>query len=118
MADRYDVDAERCVERANERIRKSAEEAFRETVKGYSTVTKENGSIQFQNSKVYYALFPVWILNTTWQDQNYLFAMNGQTGKMVGDLPLDKAAYKKCLFSLTGLLGTALFAAFYLFWLL
>lgn len=118
LADRYDVDAGQCAERANERIRKSAEEAFRETVKGYSTVTKENGSIQLQNPKVYYALFPVWILNTTWQDQNYLFAMNGQTGKMVGDLPLDKAAYKKYLFSLTGLLGTALFAAFYLLWLL
>ena len=44
--------------------------------------------------------------------------MNGQTGRMVGDLPLDKAAYKKWLFGLTGILGMALFAVSYLFWLL
>jgi len=32
----------------------------------------------------------VWILNTKWEGKDYLFAMNGQTGKMVGDLPIDK----------------------------
>ncbi len=106
------------MERANERIRRSAEDAFSETVKGYTTVTKETGSIQLQNGKVSYALFPVWLLSTTWNGQNYLFAMNGQTGRMVGDLPLDKAAYKKWLFGLTGILGMALFAVSYLFWLL
>lgn len=118
LADKYDVDAERSVERANERIRKSAEDAFYETVKGYATVTKETGSIQLQNGKVTYALLPVWLLSTTWKDQNYLFAMNGQTGKMVGDLPLDKAAYRKWLFGLTGIIGMVLFTVFYLIWLL
>lgn len=118
LADKYDVDAEQSVERANERIRKSAEDAFAATVKGYATVTKESGSIQLQNGKVTYALFPVWILNTTWNGQNYLFAMNGQTGKMVGDLPLDRAAYKKWLFGLTGVISTVVFAISYLIWLL
>lgn len=118
LADKYDVDAEKSIERANERIRKSTEDAFYETVKGYATVTKETGSIQLQNGKVTYALFPVWLLNTTWKGQNYLFAMNGQTGKMVGNLPLDKAAYKKWLFGLTGIIGVVLYAIFYLFWLL
>ena len=51
LADKYDVDAERSVERANERIRRSAEDAFSETVKSYTTVTKETGSIQLQNGK-------------------------------------------------------------------
>ena len=44
--------------------------------------------------------------------------MNGQTGKMVGDLPLDKAAYRRWLFGLTGILGAALFAAISLLQLL
>lgn len=118
LADKYDVDAKQSVERANERIRKSAEEAFYETVKGYVTVTKEAGSIQLQDSKVTYALLPVWLLSTTWNGKNYLFAMNGQTGKMVGDLPLDKAAYRKWLFGLTGGIGVALFAILYLFCML
>lgn len=118
MADKYDVDAEQSAERANERIRQSVEDAFKATVTGYETVTKETGSIQLQNGKVKYALLPVWILNTTWNGENYLFAMNGQTGKMVGDLPLDKAAYKKWLFGLTGIISTVIFAASYLIWLL
>ena len=118
LADKYDVDAGQSAMRANERIRKSAEEAFAATVRGYGTVTKEAGSIQLNSKKVTYALFPVWILNTTWEGKNYLFAMNGQTGKMVGDLPLDKAAYRRWLFGLTGTIGAAIFAVFVLLWLL
>ncbi len=118
MADKYDVDAQKCAGHANARIRKSAQKAFDATVKGYSTVTKENGSIRLKDRKVKYALFPVWILNTTWNGQNYLFAMNGQNGKMVGDLPVDKAAYKKWLFGLTGAIGGVLYAILFLLWLL
>lgn len=118
LADKYDVDSDKSVERANERIRKSAEDAFYDTVKGYTTVTKETGSIQLQNGRVSYALFPVWLLSTTWNGENYLFAMNGQTGKMVGNLPLDKAAYKKWLFGLTGIIGIILYAFYCLLWLL
>lgn len=118
LADKYDVDAQQSVQRANQRIRKSTDDAFYRTVNGYTTVTKETGSIKLKNAKVSYALFPVWILSTTWKDQNYLFAMNGQTGKMVGNLPLDKAAYRKWLFGLTGIIGVVFFAITYLFWLL
>lgn len=118
FADKYDVDAGQSAGRANERIRRSTEKAFDATVKGYSSVTKETGSIQLKGGKVKYALFPVWILNTRWEGKNYLFAMNGENGKMVGDLPLDKAAYRRWLFGLTGVVGTALFAASYLLWML
>ena len=118
LADKYDVDAEQSIPRANARIRKSTEDAFAATVNGYTTVTKEDGSIRLRDGNVTYAFFPVWLLNTTWNGQNYLFAMNGQSGKMVGDLPLDKAAYRKWLFGLTGVIGMAVFAISYLLWLL
>lgn len=39
-----------------------------------------------------YALYPVWLLNTSWEGKQYYFAMNGQNGKFVGDLPVDKKA--------------------------
>ena len=35
------------------------------------------------------ALLPVWILNTRWEGKDFLFAMNGQTGKLVGNLPVS-----------------------------
>ena len=92
LADKYDVTAEESIDRANQRVKRSTEEAFAGTVRGYTTVTAENSSVQFHGGKACYALYPVWLLNTTWNGNQYTFAMNGQTGKFVGDLPVDKAA--------------------------
>lgn len=116
LADKYDVDSKESTSRANERIRKSTQAAFDATVQGYTIVTKEAGSIQLRNGKVKYALFPVWLLSTAWNGKNYLFAMNGQSGKIAGDLPLDKAAYIRWLFGLTGIIGALLYILSYLLW--
>lgn len=113
LADKYDMSTEQCIGRANERIKKSAMEALSETVKGYTTTTLEASSVQLKNSKASYALFPVWILNTTWKGKTYTFAMNGQTGKMVGDLPLDTDAYVRWLLGLTGIMGAVVLAFMY-----
>ncbi|MBO5130377.1 MAG: hypothetical protein J6B95_08555 [Oscillospiraceae bacterium] len=118
LADKYDVDSEQSMQRANERIRKSTEDAFAATVQGYMTVMPEASGIRLQKGSVKYALLPVWLLNTSWNGQSYTFAMNGQTGKMVGDLPVDKAAYNRWLFGLTGAIGMVLYAASWLLWLL
>lgn len=93
LADRYDVDAEQSIERANERIKKSTESAFADTVHGYSSVIPEVSSVHLSEGKSKYALYPVWLLNTTYQNEKYTFAMNGQTGKFVGNLPVDKKKY-------------------------
>lgn len=118
LADKYDVDEQQSVERANERIKQSTENAFASTVQGYTTVMPESTSVKLNNGSAKYALYPVWILNTKWNGKNYTFAMNGQTGKLVGDLPLDKKAYKKWMFGLTGAVGAAVFAVSWLLWLM
>lgn len=118
LADKYDVDSEQSIERANERIKRSTESAFASTVQGYATVMPENTSIQLQNGTAKYALCPVWLLNTNWNGKKYTFAMNGQTGKLVGDLPMDKSAYNRWLWGLTAVLGTAALGISYLLWLL
>ena len=101
LADRYDVSAEESIERANDRIKNTTEQIFMSTVQGYSSLTKENGSINLSNGKAKYALYPVWLLNTTWENEKYIFAMNGQTGKFVGDLPIDKGASARWFFGIT-----------------
>lgn len=118
MAERYDVTAEQSIDRANQRIKRSTEELFASTVQGYSTVTPVSSSVQFDKGIAKYALYPVWLLNTTWNGQKYVFGVNGQTGKIVGDLPMDKAAYNKCLFGLAGLFSAIAFGLSYLLWLL
>ena len=118
LADKYDVTAEESVERANERVRNSTEIAFATTVHGYDSVIPVSSSIQLQNGKAKYALYPVWLLNTTWNGKKFTFAMNGQTGKLVGDLPMDKAAYRKWLLGLTAVFTAVAYGLGYLLWLL
>lgn len=93
MADKYDVDSQTGNARANDRVKKSTLDKLTETTEGYSTVTPENSSVQLANGTVKYALYPVWLLAAKWNGKVYNFAMNGQTGKFVGDLPMDKGAY-------------------------
>lgn len=102
LADKYDVSLEDSIPRANERIRQSASDALARTVKGYDSVTPREIHLNIVNGKYKYALYPVWLLNTTWKGEKFTFAMNGQTGKFVGDLPLDKGKFWKYV-SLYGL---------------
>ena len=114
LADKYDVNAEESIERANTRIKHSTEEAFAATVQNYATVRTENSSIQLHGGKAKYALYPVWLLNTTWNSNKYTFAMNGQTGKFVGDLPIDKSAAAKWTVGLSAALSAAAYGAVWL----
>lgn len=118
LADKYDVTAEESIGRANQRIKTSTEQAFRSTVQGYTTVMAENSNIRLNNGKAKYALYPVWILNTTYEGKKYTFAMNGQTGKFVGDLPCDMGLFRKYLFTIGGIASAAAFALSWLAYLI
>ena len=118
QAQRHDVSAEECQPRANERIRQSVRSLMQSTVMGYHTVVPTKTQIQLQNSRVKQVLMPVWLLNTRWKDQTYTFAMNGQTGQFIGDLPTDKGKFWKWLLGITGAVTAAAFAISYLLWLL
>lgn len=107
FADRYDVDSRSCEPRANERIRKSMEEELFRTVMGYATVMPISQNTRLSGARVRYALLPVWLLTTRWKGQTYTFAMNGQTGKFVGDLPSDKSLVTRYFLG-GGLVGAAI----------
>lgn len=93
LADKFDVPAEECTERINNRCRASVQEILNSSIAGYDSCSPRQVDIRMQKPKVKYALLPVWLLSTQWHDKNYLFAMNGQTGKFVGDLPVSKGKY-------------------------
>ena len=118
LADKYDVDAEASIERANQRIKQSTEEAFLSTVQGYTSVVPVSSIVNLQNGRARYALYPVWILNTQWNGQKFTFGINGQTGKIAGDLPMDKGKFWTWLLGVAGGATAAAFALSYLFWLL
>lgn len=90
MADKYDVTVDECSERADLRAEATAVDQMKATVEGYEAVLEHSRDIILHRGEVKYALLPVWLLTTKWNGENFLFAMNGQTGKMVGKLPIDK----------------------------
>ncbi len=100
LADKYDVDSEASIPRANLRVKNSTEDAFKSTVTGYHSVTIKNSNIHIENGSIKYAMLPVWMLNTKYKGKMYTFAMNGQTGKLVGKLPVDKGRFCAWLFGL------------------
>lgn len=57
---------------------------------------------------MHYALLPVWMLSTKWNGESFLFAMNGQTGKLVGDLPTDRGRYWGTFGAIAGVVTVAL----------
>lgn len=97
QAQRHDVGAEESKPRANARIRQSVDQLMRGTVSGYATAMPAKTRIDLRHGKVRQVLMPVWLLNTKWKDQIYTFAMNGQTGLFVGNLPTDKGKFVKWL---------------------
>lgn len=90
LADKYDVAIEASAPRADVRFENTILSDLAETVTGYDSVNVRDKNVRIKRGTVKYALFPVWMLSTQWNGQTYTFAMNGQTGKMVGDLPIDK----------------------------
>ena len=95
LADRYDVEPEKCIGHATKRAKASTEFSFSSTIDGYQSVSPAQSNIRVKSAKYWYTLYPVWILNTTWNKKKFIFAMNGQTGKMVGDLPSDQKEFWK-----------------------
>ena len=89
LADKYDIPAEKSSQRADSRAEQTIVNALRDTVRGYELVMERKKHIRLYRGEVKYALLPVWLLTTKWNGQTYLFAMNGQTGKFVGNLPVD-----------------------------
>ncbi len=95
FGDKFDVNVEDSAERASKRVISSTEQAFENTVTGYTTVTKKHSFVKMKGEDITYAMLPVWMLNTKYQGQMYQFAINGQTGQVAGELPIDKAKLLK-----------------------
>ena len=89
LADKYDVSADDCTERVNKRMENSALEVLQNSVQGYTECNLEDSAVVKNIGKVFYAMVPVWILTTRYDNKPYTFMMNGQTGKVVGSLPYD-----------------------------
>jgi hypothetical protein len=108
LAERYDEDADKCLPRAKERIENTTRDELKKTCE-YDEVNIKGYDKNVKIDKKQYAMLPTWLLYTTYKDKKYFFAMNGQTGKFIGNLPIDKV--KLVVYSIFGGIGgTAIMA--------
>ncbi len=91
VADRYDEDVNACYPRAAKRMLTSTRQAFDATVSNYEMPTVTYDGLRVKNAEAAYVLFPVWLFNGEYDGKKYRYAVNGQTGKVVGELPISGA---------------------------
>lgn len=90
-AERYDVEGESLFKEISERALNSAEKLLKDDITGYNSTTMLKNSLESKEIKKDYVLLPVWMVNVKYKDNTYIFAMNGQTGEFIGNIPLDKS---------------------------
>ena len=90
MAERYDVSKEDAYKSAEDRIVKSTKEEMLSSALGYASKVVTNCDISLHNDNCEYVMLPVYMVNVKYKDKFYIFAMNGESGEFVGNIPLDK----------------------------
>ena len=93
LADKYDMSSDQCKVRIEKRAANTATDLISQDVSGYASCNITGSRVNIRRKKVNYVLLPVWMLTTRWNGNNYMFAMNGQTGKLIGDLPVSMGRY-------------------------
>ena len=89
LAEKYDVEKDVATKSSFERAKQSAiDEVMRDV--NYSSFISEIKDYNVKEENTIYALLPVYMVNIKYKDKFYTFAMNGETGKMIGDIPYSK----------------------------
>ncbi|MFD1175381.1 TFIIB-type zinc ribbon-containing protein [Paenibacillus puldeungensis] len=91
MAEKYSYTDEELVPRAKEKIEPYINSFISSTVAEYTTVSYTDKQIDTEVKRADYVLLPVWMVYYDYDKAEYTFAMNGQTGKVVGKPPISKA---------------------------
>lgn len=91
LAQRYDLDERKTFEVSNERAQVTYQQSMTDTMAGYEMLQITNEQIKPVLQGTNYTLCPVYLLFMDYDhDEDKLIAINGQTGKIVGNIPIDK----------------------------
>ena len=111
-ADRFDVPAKNIAERAEKRMCNTAASLAKRKVAGeYSSISYLGSNLKAKLDAKY-ILMPIYQFNLEFDGKEYNFAVNGQTGKIIGRLPYDKG--RKAIYFAVRAVGL-FFAALLLF---
>ena len=91
FAEKYDMDMSKMFPRIQQRAVQASDQLVRSSMKNYTTVSVTRSDIRVMGTQWEYMLLPVWFMTYKYGDKVYEFALNGQTGKFVGEPPLSKS---------------------------
>ena len=83
------MDSKAVENRARAKMDEDAGKMLRDSVSGYSSVKTLRQDVRVKNSRTRYGLLPIWRYVYTYNNKEYPFYVNGQTGKIVGTAPVS-----------------------------
>ncbi len=86
--ERYNQNADDMEHRARTRVTQDASSMLHSSISGYTSKRATRDGVELSRTEANYALFPVWVYNYKYKDRDYRFHVNGQTGKIVGKVPI------------------------------
>lgn len=89
LAEKYDVAKEEVYPRIKERADTAAMQYLRESMVGYTSVTPISKDVTMLSVKWHYTLLPMWLMTYKYGGKDYFFAMNGQSRKIAGKIPIS-----------------------------
>jgi len=89
-AEKYDESGENIFKEAADRAHNTARNVLRDDARLYSSKIITTDKLNITEKNKSYALLPVWMVNVKYNNKMHTFAMNGQTGEFIGNIPLDK----------------------------
>lgn len=89
FAEQYDIDKEEIAPKIQEKIDRFTKSLINDTIAEFSSVNERTNETRVLSKKMNYTLLPAWILTYLYQGKTYVFAVNGQTGKSFGELPMS-----------------------------
>jgi len=90
IAEKYNYDESELLPRVKQKIQSFIDSYIDSSISGYSSVQYRNKNINTKKVSSSYILLPVWMLYYDYNGTEYVFAMNGQTGKVVGKPPISR----------------------------
>lgn len=86
----YNFASEEGEERAKEKAAEDSQHILNDTINGYTTNVTIHKVINLEKEKASFALLPVWVYKYNFRGKEYIYHVNGQTGKVIGVTPTDK----------------------------
>jgi len=104
LAEKYDLNSDDLLSRAEGRAKQTTRDLLYNDISGYNSKKIQDfiGNASIQGTPEY-VMLPVWMMNIKYEDKIYTMAMNGQTGKFIGNVPISKGKVAATWLGITSL---------------